>query len=119
MSDQAHTASRGAEHSLADGSVETAAQSPAGWVRVGAIERPEMTNRGLHGQIMDAGWPEFGGNHQSAEFWEDFSRGAHFTLTCLCDWGLLTFPAKHGASERLSEARETVRPGMPSSSDPS
>jgi hypothetical protein len=31
--------------------------------------------------IMDAAWPEFGGNHQTAEFWQGFSAGVTFTLT--------------------------------------
>lgn len=32
------------------------------------------------GEIMKAAWPEFGGNHQTAEFWQDFNEGVTFTL---------------------------------------
>lgn len=31
-------------------------------------------------RVMAAAWPEFGGNHQPAEFWETFSLAVQFTL---------------------------------------
>lgn len=31
-------------------------------------------------RIMDAAWPEYGGNHQTAEFWEAFTEGVTFAL---------------------------------------
>lgn len=53
------------------------------------IERPPMSERGLLGQIMDAAWPEFGGNHLPVEWWETASASSKFTLDCLRSWGLL------------------------------
>ncbi len=48
---------------------------------------PPETDRGLAGQIMDAAWPEYGGNMNSAEFWEDFGEGVSFALKTLAAAG--------------------------------
>lgn len=44
------------------------------------IDLPAMTERGLAGQIMDAAWPEFGGNALPAEYWQAFNDGVLFAL---------------------------------------
>jgi len=43
-------------------------------------ELPPITDRGFAGQIMDVAWPHYGGNHQTAEFWNDFGEGVRFAL---------------------------------------
>ena len=55
-----------------------------------AVALPPITERGLQGQIMDAAWPEFGGNMQTAEFWNAFGTGVEFALKAL------THPAPSG-----------------------
>lgn len=44
---------------------------------------PALTERGQVGQVLDLAWPVFGGNHQTAEFWHDFSDAVRFALGVL------------------------------------
>ena len=40
-----------------------------------------MTDRGLAGQVMDALWPILGGNHTSAELWNEIGEAVDAALT--------------------------------------
>lgn len=73
----------------------------------GAVELPPITDRGRAGQIMDAAWPEFGGNHQTAEFWENFGAGVEFALKCVPSPSLAHGEAVAWTSEaQLNETRK-------------
>lgn len=53
---------------------------PVAWPLPADKELPPITDRGFAGQIMDVAWPHYGGNHQTAEFWNDFGEGVRFAL---------------------------------------
>lgn len=40
----------------------------------------EQESRDPVSRIMNAAWPEYGGNHQTIEFWNDFGEGVQFAL---------------------------------------
>ncbi|MCJ2009764.1 hypothetical protein [Methylobacterium sp. J-092] len=61
------------------------------------IELPEATERGVPGQIMDAAWPEFGGNNLPADFWQAFDLAIRFTIEALAA------PPADGGKEGLRE----------------
>lgn len=68
-------------------------------------------DRGIQGQIMDAAWPKFGGNHQSAEFWNDFGEGVAFTVKTLNAAGFTISgvePATEDLERRLAVAYQVV-----------
>lgn len=73
---------------------------------VGVKTLPPITDRGLAGQIMDAAWPEYGGNHQEAQFWYDFGEGVEFAIKCL---DASPSPAQAGAEPVAWQARQYVR----------
>jgi hypothetical protein len=75
------------------------------------IELPPITERGLPGQVVEAAWSEFGGNQQSADFWEAFSEGVRFSIRALASplpEGRADLPDKWDAAAGLDASiRET------------
>jgi hypothetical protein len=58
-------------------------------------------------RIVDAAWPSYGGNHQTAEFWEAFVEGVRFTLEQTAAPAGQSAPID-AASDPLAEAREVL-----------
>lgn len=65
----------------------TRPDSPAereAWTPTEPIKLPAVTDRGLAGQIMDAAWPEFGGQQAGGDdFWWTFGDAVTFTIHAL------------------------------------
>lgn len=64
----------------------TEAAGPVDWAGASGLtwnsplELPPEAGRGLAGQVMDAAWPEFGGNNAPADFWHAFALAVRFTI---------------------------------------
>lgn len=56
-------------------------------------------------RVMDAAWPEYGGNNQSAEFWQAFDEAVGFTLKLIRSGQLVaSTPGQKGAGEEKTGA---------------
>jgi hypothetical protein len=70
-------------------------------------ELPPITERGIQGQLMDAAWPHYGGDMQTAEFWCDFGEGIRFAAHFLAPATLQSAIAEKDAEiARLQAERD-------------